>query len=180
MDRNNLVLGGVALVVGVLVGLLFAPRGASIEEIEAVIDERLASIQGAATGTGDSISSLQTQIGESATELRTELENSVAALQSQVDRFGERIGVMEAAIADSASEQAARAESLSSEISERFDSIGSVLSEQGDTMRSRLDGLRSSLFAPADDGGTGEVPPSIEAPPAPAAEAPAEGVEETR
>ncbi len=51
MDRNNLVLGGIALVLGVLLGLLFAPRGASLNDIEMAMDERLAAVETAASGT---------------------------------------------------------------------------------------------------------------------------------
>ena len=174
MDRNDLVLGGIALVAGVLLGLLFAPRGASLEDIESAIDERLAAVEGATSGTGDSITSLQTQIGESMATLRSQMEESIAALQSEVGAIEERIGAMEVAISDSASEQAARAENLSAAISSRFDSIGSVLSEQSDAMRTRFDGLRSSLAGvdpaaevPEASGIGGAPQPASEAPGAP-------------
>lgn len=131
MDRHDFILGGIALVAGILLGLLFAPRGASVDDLTAALDARLASVEGAASAAGDGVSALQTQV-----------EDSVASLQGEFGTLGDRIGAVEESVSASTATMADR---LSSEFSGKMESIGTAISEQSNTMQSRLEGFRAAI-----------------------------------
>lgn len=142
MDRHDFILGGIALVAGTLLGLLLAPRGASVEDLTSALDARLASVEGAASAAGDGVSALQTQVEEQVGALRTQVDESVTSLQGEFGALGDRIGSVEESVSNSADTMAER---LSSEFSGRFESLGSAISDQSSSLQSRLEGFRESL-----------------------------------
>lgn len=155
MNRNDVIIGGIALVVGVLLGLLFAPRGASVEDINAALDERLASVEGATVGVTDGIAALQGSIADSVGSLDAKVQEVLASVQSELQTVGERLDALEVAVSETASAQATMAESLSSELAGQVGSLGSAISAQTDALQSGLEGFRESLAMDA-------VPPADE------------------
>lgn len=181
MDQRDIILGGIALAVGLLIGLLFGPRGPGIDEIQGALDERLASVEGATSGAADNIAALQTRLDETATALQTRLDETATSLQARLDEtasgvrsevasLGERMSAMESAVDETAAAHSSLAENLRAELSGSLDSIGSAISQQSESLQSRLAGLRGSMG----DDGSGTESDEDQAQPAAAAPAAAD------
>lgn len=163
MDQRDIILGGIALAVGLLIGLLFGPSGPDVDEIQAALDERFAAVEAAAARAEESAAALQAQFDGTASTLQTRMDETVSAVESQVGGLGDRLSEVEAAVGESASAQASMAESLSADFSGRIDSLGSTLSAQSERLQAGIEGFRRSLAmdgvsttdAPAAEAGDG-------------------------
>ena len=156
MDQRDLILGGIALAVGLLIGLLFGPRGPDVDDIQAALEERLAAVEAAAAQAEQSAAALQTQLEETTSTLQTRMDETVAAVESQVAGLGDRLSEVETAVGESASAQASMAESLSADLSGRLDSLGSAMSAQSERLQAGIEGFRRSLAM--DDVSTQDAP----------------------
>lgn len=155
MNQRDMILGGIALAVGLLIGLLFGPSGPDVDDIRNALDERLAAVEAAAARAEESAAALQSQLEEATSTLQTRMDETVSAVESQVAGLADRLSEVETAVGENASAQASMAESLSSELSGRFEALGSAVSAQSDRLQAGIEGFRRSLAM--DDVGTQET-----------------------
>ncbi len=142
MNQNSLLIGGIALVGGILLGLLFAPRGASVDEIERMMQERLAAVE---TRLDDGMTAVQSRLDETVTSVQTGMEETASSLESRFGELGDRIGSVETAVGETSQNQATMAETLRTELSDRMSSLGSAISQQSQDLQTGLAGFRRSL-----------------------------------
>lgn len=155
MDGKTVVTGGLALVVGLLVGVAVAPKGGDVDRLGSALESRMDDASGR---MGEAMSGLTDTLG---------------ALDAKLADLSDRVAGLEASVGDAASAgaeaTAERLERLEARIDETAQAMQSAISDTADNQIAALSAALADLGAP-----TGSAPeaaaPEAETAAAPAAE----------
>lgn len=159
MDGKTVVTGGLALVVGLLLGVAIAPSGGDMERLEAAfgarMDEAAGTMDDTMSGLSDTLGTLDAKLSDMS-ERVAGLEDSIGAAASEgADATAERLAEIEARIAETA-------QSMQDALSDTAENQAAALSA---ALADFADDEQDTAAAPA------EAPASTETAEAPTAEA---------
>lgn len=120
MNEQHIFVGVGAFIAGAILGLVVAPDGTSVEDIEAALSDRFAAVEAAASESGTA---------------------SGAAVEQMIADMGARLTAIEDAIGADGSAQAEMMETLRGEIADQM----SALSTQGDALAAEFANLGETL-----------------------------------